>query len=146
MNWAGVMPAITTCFDADLDIDHEFMAKHCRWLLDNGCMGIVALGSLGEGATLSYSEKLDVLRTCVKAVSGRAPIIASISALSTSEATTLLSWPAVELGRSGGRVTWLFDMAPAASKTSRVSPSYHTLFPVPFFLPYARRRVKDVID
>jgi dihydrodipicolinate synthase/N-acetylneuraminate lyase len=89
MNWTGVMPAITTCFDENLDVDHEFMAKHCRWLLDNGCTGIVPLGSLGEGATLSFDEKLQVLRTCVKAASGRAPVVASISALSTSEATTL---------------------------------------------------------
>jgi 1-pyrroline-4-hydroxy-2-carboxylate deaminase len=89
MNWTGVMPAITTCFDRNLDVDHEFMAKHCRWLLDNGCTGIVPLGSLGEGATLSFDEKVQVLRTCVKAASGRAPVVASISALSTSEATTL---------------------------------------------------------
>ncbi len=89
MNWTGVMPAITTCFDVNLDVDHEFIAKHCRWLLENGCTGIVPLGSLGEGATLSFDEKLQVLRTCVNAASGRAPVVASISALSTSEATTL---------------------------------------------------------
>ena len=89
MNWNGVMPAITTCFDAKLAIDHDFMAKHCNWLLDNGCTGIVALGSLGEGATLSYVEKTDILRNCVRGVRGRAPVLASISALSTSEAVSL---------------------------------------------------------
>ena len=89
MNWNGVMPAITTCFDAKLAVDHDFMAKHCNWLLDNGCTGIVALGSLGEGTTLSYGEKTEILRTCVKSVRGRAPVLASISALSTAEATSL---------------------------------------------------------
>ena len=89
MNWSGVMPAITTCFDQDYRIDHGFMAGHCRLLLDNGCTGIVALGSLGEGATLSYEEKLAVLRTCVSAVRGRATVIASISALTTAEAVDL---------------------------------------------------------
>jgi dihydrodipicolinate synthase/N-acetylneuraminate lyase len=89
MNWKGVMPAITTCFNRDLTIDHAFMAEHCRWLLDNGCTGIVALGSLGEGATLSFDEKREILRTCVKAVHGRAPVIGAISALSTSEAVGL---------------------------------------------------------
>ena len=71
MHWKGVMPAITTCFTNNLSVDHRFMAEHCRWLLDNGCTGIVALGSLGEGATLSVDEKLDVLRTCVEAVGQR---------------------------------------------------------------------------
>ena len=89
MNWNGVMPAITTCFDADLQVDHVFMAKHCRWLLDAGCTGIVPLGSLGEGATLSFDEKVQILRTCVTAVKGRAPVVASISALATSEAVAL---------------------------------------------------------
>src|SRR5258708_7541439 len=45
MHWKGVMPAITTCFDKDLQVDHDFMAGHCRWLLDSGCQGIVPLGS-----------------------------------------------------------------------------------------------------
>jgi 4-hydroxy-tetrahydrodipicolinate synthase len=89
MNWKGVMPAITTCFDEDLQVDHGFMAGHCRWLLDSGCQGIVPLGSLGEGATLSFDEKVQILRTSVTAVNGRAPVVASISALSTSEAVAL---------------------------------------------------------
>jgi 1-pyrroline-4-hydroxy-2-carboxylate deaminase len=86
MKWKGVMPAITTCFDEALNIDHGFMADHCGWLLDNGCRGIVALGSLGEGATLTFDERTKILLTCVKALHGRAPVVASISALSTSEA------------------------------------------------------------
>jgi dihydrodipicolinate synthase/N-acetylneuraminate lyase len=89
MSWKGVMPAITTCFTEDLRIDHGFMVEHCRWLLDNGCSGIVALGSLGEGATLSFDEKLDVLQTCVRAVKGGGPVVASISASTTWEAVAL---------------------------------------------------------
>jgi len=89
MNWKGVMPAITTCFSEDLHVDHDFVGAHCRWLLDNGCTGIVALGSLGEGATLSFDEKLDILRTCVGVVRGRGTVVASISALTTAEAVDL---------------------------------------------------------
>ena len=71
MIWKGVMPAITTCFDEDLQIDHGFLAEHCRWLLDNGCSGNVVLGSLGEGATLSFDERVAIVRTAVKAVHRR---------------------------------------------------------------------------
>jgi len=97
MNWKGVMPAITTGFTEDLGIDHYFMARHSQWLLENGCSGIVALGSLGEGATLSLEEKLQVLRTCVDAVQGRSPVVASVSALATSEAVAVAK-AAAELG------------------------------------------------
>jgi 4-hydroxy-tetrahydrodipicolinate synthase len=100
MNWKGVMPAITTCFKNDLSIDHDFMGEHCRWLLDNGCAGIVALGSLGEGATLSGDEKLAVVRTCVGAIRGRGPVVAAISALSTAEAVSLAK-ATIELGCDG---------------------------------------------
>jgi 1-pyrroline-4-hydroxy-2-carboxylate deaminase len=100
MSWKGVMPAITTCFTEELRVDHDFMSEHCRWLLDNGCSGIVALGSLGEGATLSFDEKLDVLQTCVRAVQGRGPVIASISALTTGEAVVLAK-AAVDRGCGG---------------------------------------------
>lgn len=89
MNWKGVMPAITTCFHDDLSVDHAFMGKHCRWLLDNGCSGIVALGSLGEGATLAFEEKVEILRACIDSAQGRAPVVAAISALSTAEAVAL---------------------------------------------------------
>ena len=76
------------------------MVEHCRWLLHNGCTGVVALGSLGEGATLSVAEKQDILRMCVKAVQGRGPVVASISALTTSEAVVLAK-AATELGCDG---------------------------------------------
>ncbi|HEV2401289.1 MAG TPA: dihydrodipicolinate synthase family protein [Candidatus Sulfotelmatobacter sp.] len=100
MKWKGVMPAITTSFNQDLSVDHGFVARHCQWLLDNGCTGVVALGSLGEGATLSFDEKLHVLRTCVEAVHGRAPVVAAISALSTSEAVAIAQ-AATDLGCEG---------------------------------------------
>jgi len=97
MNWKGVMPAITTSFSENLHIDHVFMARHCQWLLENGCTGIVALGSLGEGATLSFEEKFQVLRTCVSAVHDRSPVVASVSALTTSEAVAIAK-AAADLG------------------------------------------------
>jgi 1-pyrroline-4-hydroxy-2-carboxylate deaminase len=89
MNWYGVMPAMTTCFDSNLQVDHAFMAKHAQWMLDSGCTGIISLGSLGEAATLSFDEKTAILKNIVSAVNGRAPVVAAISALSTSEAVAL---------------------------------------------------------
>lgn len=100
MNWKGVTPAITTPFNENLTIDHGFLEEHCRFLLENGCAGVVALGSLGEGATLSFAEKTDILRTLGKAVDGRGTLVASISSLSTVE-SVLLAKTATDLGCSG---------------------------------------------
>jgi 4-hydroxy-tetrahydrodipicolinate synthase len=89
MQWNGVMPAMTTAFHPDLSIDHEFMKQHAAWLLTNGCTGLVMLGSLGEGATLSDDEKIATLRNITEGVAGRAPIVAAISSLSTASAVRL---------------------------------------------------------
>ncbi len=100
MNWRGVMPAITTPFDEHLKIDHAFTAKHCQWLVDNGCTGIVTPGSLGESATLAVEEKLSLWSTVVEAVGDRVSVIAAIASLSTAEAVEL-SKRAADLGCSG---------------------------------------------
>ena len=88
-HWAGVFPAITTPFRADLSVDHDALTEHVRWLIDSGCVGIVALGSLGESQTLTSDEKVQILETCRKALPVSVPIIAGIASLSTVEAVAL---------------------------------------------------------
>jgi 4-hydroxy-tetrahydrodipicolinate synthase len=100
MNWTGVMPAITTCFTEDLQIDHEFTARHVSWLVDNGCTGIVTNGSLGEGGTLTLDEKKALWRTAVDAVGERVPVIAAIASMTTADAI-LQSREAASAGCSG---------------------------------------------
>ena len=88
-HWAGVLPAIATPFHKDLTVDHDALAAHVTWLVDNGCAGIVALGSLGESATLTFAEKVQILETCQRAVGPRAPVIAGIAGLATQECVAL---------------------------------------------------------
>ncbi len=89
VDWRGVIPAITTRFNEDYSIDHAFFAEHCHWLVDAGCIGLVPLGSLGEGATLSFEEKVALLETAIGAVGDRVPVIPGIASLSTAEAVRL---------------------------------------------------------
>ncbi|HVT11204.1 MAG TPA: dihydrodipicolinate synthase family protein [Fimbriimonadaceae bacterium] len=88
LNWQGVFPAITTPFREDGSIDHNFLHRHANWMLGAGCHGIIPCGSLGEGATLSFDEKIAVMKTCVEASAGK-PVIPGIAALSTQEAVRL---------------------------------------------------------
>jgi 4-hydroxy-tetrahydrodipicolinate synthase len=89
MNWHGVFPAITTNLKADLSVDHDALAAHCRWLVEHGCAGIVCCGSLGEAATLAFEEKVAIVRTCVAAVGARVPVVLGVAALATAEAVRL---------------------------------------------------------
>ncbi|MFT4247068.1 MAG: dihydrodipicolinate synthase family protein [Pseudomonas sp.] len=87
--WKGVLPAITTPFNADGSVDHAFLAKHAKQLVDAGCTAIVPLGSLGEAATLAFDEKVAIIKTLVQAVGGRVPVVPGIASLSTAEAVKL---------------------------------------------------------
>jgi len=88
-DWSGVFPAITTPFTADGAVDEAFLRTHVTWLLDAGCRGVVALGSLGEGATLTATEKVRILEVCRDVTKGRVPLVASVSGLSTAECVGL---------------------------------------------------------
>jgi dihydrodipicolinate synthase/N-acetylneuraminate lyase len=97
MKWQGVIPAITTPFKADLSVDADLLVKQIDALVRAGCTGIVALGSLGEGGSLSFDEKKAVLRLSKEALAGRASLVAGVAALTTDEAERL-----AELGREQG--------------------------------------------
>ena len=87
--WKGVFTAITTPFTKSLDVDHKFLAEHASWLATSGCTGIVALGSLGEAATLQFDEKVAIVATLRKALPKDIPVIAGIAGLSTAECVSL---------------------------------------------------------
>jgi len=97
MKWQGVVPAITTPFKPDLSVDADLLVKQVDALVRAGCTGIVALGSLGEGGSLSFDEKKAVLRLCREALAGRAPLVAGVAAMTTAEAVRL-----AELGAEAG--------------------------------------------
>lgn len=89
VNWRGVIPAVTTPFQADSTIDFGFYRHHIQWMLDAGCIGVVPSGSLGEGATLSFAEKVALYEHAVAAVGPSHSVIPGIAALSTAEAVTM---------------------------------------------------------
>ncbi len=84
----GVLPALTTPFLPDGSLDLPTLRAHSVWMLDHGCTGLVPCGSLGEGNTLSFEEKITLVRTLVE-VAGDRPVIPGIAALSTAEAVAL---------------------------------------------------------
>ena len=98
-DWRGVFPAITTPFDAQGQVDHAFLRTHIGEMIKAGSRGLVPLGSLGEGATLTFDEKVAILKTCVEAC-GDLPVVPGISALSTDEAVALAK-KAQEVGCQG---------------------------------------------
>jgi 4-hydroxy-tetrahydrodipicolinate synthase len=80
MNYPGVLPALTTPFTADDAVDAEALAANARALLDAGCSGLVATGTMGEAAGLERGERRTVVETAVAVAAGKVPVVVGVSA------------------------------------------------------------------
>ncbi len=63
--FGGVNAAVLTAMHADLSVDLDRMAAHCRWLLANGCNGLAILGTTGEANSLGIDERIAVMEGLV---------------------------------------------------------------------------------
>jgi len=59
--YRGVWAASVTPLFADLSIDFANLIKHVRYLLDNGCHGVVLLGTTGEANSFSVRERIELM-------------------------------------------------------------------------------------
>lgn len=94
--FTGSMVALVTPFKND-KVDWESLEGLVEFHIQNGTHGIVPCGTTGESATLSHAEHDEVIRTVIKAVRGRVPVIAGTGSNSTDEAVRLTK----EAERSG---------------------------------------------
>jgi 4-hydroxy-tetrahydrodipicolinate synthase len=113
--WSGVFPAATTQFDADLKIDLPATQKVQKALLDDGVHGLVLMGTVGEGNSLSAEEKRNVLRAAVEVTAGKAPVIVGVSEFTTATAATFAR-DAERLGASGLMVLPAMVYVPTATE------------------------------
>jgi 5-dehydro-4-deoxyglucarate dehydratase len=74
----GVIAFPVTPFQADLTLDTAGLRRNLDALLRHGMAAVVAAGGTGELYSLTPAEQLEVVRTTVDAVRGRAPVIAGV--------------------------------------------------------------------
>jgi dihydrodipicolinate synthase/N-acetylneuraminate lyase len=89
VRYPGIIPAITTPFDATGAIDFEALERNLAALLDAGVHGFVATGTMGEAGSLSAAERSNVIEATVRAADGRVPVIAGVSAGTAAAASAL---------------------------------------------------------
>ena len=94
--FSGSMVALVTPFKNG-QVDWPSLEALVDFHLQNGTNGIVPCGTTGESATLSHAEHDEVIRTVIKAVNKRVPVIAGTGSNSTDEAVRLTK----EAERSG---------------------------------------------
>lgn len=86
---SGVLAAALTPFHSDLSLAHEAFAQHTRWLLENGCDGVLLFGTTGEGLSLSVEERVDGLTTLLSTGIDAERLLVGTGALALPDAVRL---------------------------------------------------------
>ena len=68
---AELIPAMVTPFKRDETIDFKRVEELSHYLVDNGCDGLLVNGTTGESPTLSFEEKVELVKVVQKAVAGK---------------------------------------------------------------------------
>ena len=94
--FTGAATAIVTPLTKD-GIDYEQYGRLIEWQISEGIDAIVAVGTTGEGSTLSDEEHKAAIKFCVEKVAGRVPVIAGTGSNDTAYAISLTKY-ACEVG------------------------------------------------
>ncbi len=86
---AGAHAAMFTPFDAKGRVNPEAIEQLIEYGIAGGLKGFYLTGSTGEGMLLTNEERVLVYKTAVKAVRGRAKLIAQVGAVRTDDAVKL---------------------------------------------------------
>ena len=87
----GAATALITPFTADLHIDFDALERIVNHQIENGTQYLVVLGTTGESATLSASEKQAVMKAVVQYNKGRVPLVIGMGSNDTAALLTQLS-------------------------------------------------------
>ena len=89
--FTGAATAIVTPLTKD-GIDYEQFGRLIEWQISEGIAAIVAVGTTGEGSTLSDKEHKEAIKFCVDKVAGRVPVIAGTGSNDTAYAIELTKY------------------------------------------------------
>ena len=85
-NWRGVFPAVTTKMTQEGEVDLKATQFSINRLVEEGVSGVIVLPMLGENASLSLSERENVIRAAVETVAGRVPLLSGLAEITLETA------------------------------------------------------------
>lgn len=92
----GSFTALITPFTQGHINDEDFI-RFVNYQIEQGTDGVVACGTTGEGATMTYEEHAHIIELCVKTANKRIPVIAGTGSNDTQK-TIKMTKTAKELG------------------------------------------------
>ncbi|MFN3421256.1 MAG: dihydrodipicolinate synthase family protein [Armatimonadota bacterium] len=100
MPFSGIIPPIATPLNGREEVDEPSLRSLVRYLLQTGVHGIFVLGSTGEFAHLTDSEKKRAIDIVVSEVNGKVPILVGVAEAGTKR-SILWAKEAEKFGANG---------------------------------------------
>ena len=109
----GSFSVIVTPFRAaDGAFDEDAMRRFVDWQIEQGCHGLVTLGSMGEFYLISDEDRTRIATTVIEQAAGRVPVLVGTMNVRT-ETAVRYSREAEDLGADGLMITPPYYVAPS---------------------------------
>lgn len=100
VDWQGYIPAISTPFLENGDVDWQGWRTLLNWLVAEGMHGLVLNGTTGEWFSQTLEEKKRIFQIAAEEVKGRIPVIGGCTGYTAAEVIELAGF-AYEAGLDG---------------------------------------------
>jgi 4-hydroxy-tetrahydrodipicolinate synthase len=90
----GIIPPLATPLRDEERLDHAGLERLVEHVLAGGVHGLFLLGSTGEGPSLAYDLRRELVERVCEQVAGRVPLLVGITDTSFVEARELAHWAA----------------------------------------------------
>jgi dihydrodipicolinate synthase/N-acetylneuraminate lyase len=77
-NFKGVYAVVPTPLNEDESVDYRGLQHLINYYVESGCHGVLVLGSGGEFPYFTFNERIQIIKSAVKAVRGRIPLLAGV--------------------------------------------------------------------
>ncbi|MGI6856274.1 4-hydroxy-tetrahydrodipicolinate synthase [Mesorhizobium sp. 1B3] len=113
----GAMTALVTPF-RNGEVDYPALTSLIDWQIGQGIEALVPCGTTGEAPTLTWEERIGVIRSCIERAAGRIPVIAGTGTNNT-EATIAFTEAARAFGADAALVVVPYYNRPSQEGIAR---------------------------
>jgi dihydrodipicolinate synthase/N-acetylneuraminate lyase len=130
---SGIISPLVTPLDDIDSLDHAGLERLLEHTVSGGVSGIFLLGTTGEGPSLSYRLRAELVGRACRQVAGRVPVLVAISDTSYTESVALAERVA-EAGADFLVMAPPYYLVATQDDLTRYTERMHDAVPLPLFL------------
>jgi len=129
----GIIPPVVTPLAAQDELDIDGVDRVVEHIIQGGVHGLFILGSCGEGPSLSYRLRREMIARVCERTNGRVPVLVGITDSSFTESINLAEF-AEDAGAAAVVASAPFYFAPSQTELSGYVQRLHEEVPLPLIL------------